>query len=272
MSIEEPDEDAVIREAARVAANKGRHFGTPQRVIVTPEMIGAIRPPDDSYCKVCEYPLDITAPGGCRFCYEQGLRQKEKLNQQIEMMGGRKAWEDYTLANYRVLPYNEDILRAIQRFDRRTQNLFLFGPKGTGKSHAAAIVKRPLILAGAKVLTVSMPQVMDEVLAGIKGGAFATLTVQWLKTLTMAPVLNLEDIAVEKPSDHAIGFYYKFINQRYLDKRAGMIVTSNYSLPALEERWGAADPQGRVVSRLKEMCRNSIHSFVGLPDFREEGA
>jgi len=39
--------------------------------------------------------------------------------------------------------------------------------------------------------------------------------------------------------------------------------------PSMRAKVPIRDPQGRVVSRLKEMCRGGIHSFVGLPDFRE---
>ena len=261
------DIDPTILAAKAVADAKHRHLKPCVKPAATDIM--GIRPPDSSYCKVCDYPLDESAPGGCRFCYEQKLADKEKLNGWIEAIGGRKAWEDYTLARYIITPNNQAAVLVAQSFDRRTQNLFFYGPRGTGKSHAAAIAKRPLVTAGAKVLTVSMPQIMDEVLAGIKSGGFATLTQQWLKTLIAAPVLSVEDLAVEKPSDHTLGFYYKFINGRYEAKRNGMIITCNYSLDDLENRWAVADAHGRVVSRLKELCRGHIVSFSGSPDYRE---
>ena len=264
-----PSDDEIIAEAQARALAKRRVFYGPKPMKVTPELLGMIRPPDSSYCPVCDYPQVACEGGPCLYCWQQKLADKEKLNGWIEAIGGRKAWEDYTLSAYKITQYNQAAVEAARGFDPRRDNLFFHGPRGTGKSHAAAIAKRPLVTSGARVLTVSMPLVIDEVLAGIKSGGFAALTQQWIKTLTMQPILNLEDIAVEKPSDHALGFYYKFINQRYLDKRNGIIITSNYSLDELENRWAVCDSQGRVTSRLKEMCKNNIHSFAGLPDFRE---
>lgn len=232
--------------------------------------IGDLKNPltDADYCPVCQYPI-ITGIS-CGYCAQQKVLERENLNAWIEAIGGRRAWEDYTKARFEVIAYNKRAFEIAVGFDPRSQNLFFHGPRGSGKSHCAAIAKRPLVTGGFRVRTVSMPTVIDEVLAGIKGGSYASLTKEWLATLTLQPVLSIEDLGVEKPSDHVLGFYYKFINQRYLDKRNGMIITSNYSLEELETRWAATDPEGRVPSRLREMSKGCIVSFMGCPDWREK--
>ena len=220
-----------------------------------------------TYCQVCSYPLRDD-PDGCSYCWQQKKNDKEKLNEWIEAIGGRRPWEDYTQARWKQTQYNKAGFNAARSFNPRTQNLFFYGPRGTGKSHAAAIAKRPLILGGFSVRTVSMPSIADEILSGIKSGTYSGLTKQWLATLVKMPILNVEDLAVEKPSDHMLGFMYKFIDGRYTSKRNGMIITCNYSPDELENRWAATDSNGRVVSRLKEMCRGFIISFAGNPDYR----
>lgn len=226
------------------------------------------RPKD--YCEVCDYPL-VAGPGyACLYCYEQKIQDEKQKARWVEAIGGKRAWEDYTVANAIHMEHNKDALFAAKHFNPKTQNLFFHGPKGTGKSHAAAIAKRPLIMHGFKVKTVSMPTVIDEVLAGIKTGSFALKTLEWMHILSTTPVLSIEDMAVEKPSDHTMGFYYKFIDNRYQEKLNGLIITTNLSIDELENRWAAVDPQSRVVSRLKQMCKGLTFSFAGCPDWREQ--
>lgn len=219
------------------------------------------------YCQVCDYPVKEEP---CGYCAQQKVNDKEKLNGWIEAMGGRRPWEDYTQAAWVRTPYNQAGLDAARSFDPRKQNLFFHGPRGTGKSHAAAIAKRPLITGGFSVRTVSMPAVADTILAGIKSGTYSGLTKEWLDILVKTPVLNVEDLGVEKASEHMLTFLYKFIDGRYLAKRNGLIITCNYSLADLENRWAVMDAHGRVVSRLKEMCRGNIVSFAGNKDWRAE--
>ncbi len=221
------------------------------------------------YCNTCGYPLRDEP--GCDYCDQQKKNDKEKLNAWIEAIGGRRAWEDYTQAKWQETPYNKAGLDAARSFDPRTQNLFFFGPRGTGKSHAAAIAKRPLITGGFRVRTVSLPTVGDTILAGIKQGTYSGLTKEWLDILVNTPVLNVEDMGAEKPSDHMVGFIFKFIDGRYAQKRNGMIITSNYSMNDLENRWAATDQPGRITSRLREMCtKQGIVSFAGNKDFRSD--
>jgi DNA replication protein DnaC len=220
------------------------------------------------YCTICEHPLKDQELGGCAYCEQQKKNDKEKLNGWIEAIGGRRPWEDYTQARWQLTPYNKAGLDAARGFNPRTQNLFFHGPRGTGKSHAASIAKRPLITGGFRVRTVSMPNIADTILAGIKSGTYAGLVKEWLDILVGTPVLNIEDLGVEKPSEHMLTFIFKFIDGRYVAKRNGMIITCNYSLDDLENRWAVTDSPGRITSRLREMCRGGVVSFAGSPDWR----
>ena len=263
--------DPDILRAQAMADAKRRRAPNMDRFKADPNVFTA--PDFDSirYCLVCAYPLkDGDTEANCYTCAERRIAQRKQLDLWIESIGGLRAWEDFTIAKQKINSMNEIAIKQAKAYDYRKGNIFLHGPKGAGKSHMAAIIKRPLVTGGLKVRTISMPLIIDEILAGIKGGTYGSLTKTWLDQLTAQPVLSIEDMGVEKPSDHALGFYYKFINARYEAKRTGMIITCNYSMIELENRWAAADPQGRVVSRLREMCRGSIVSFAGCPDWREK--
>lgn len=261
--------DADIQRAKELADTKRT-----QRVLPVSSPAQIIKPmanPHEGkpYCPVCEYPLFEDQPE-CYNCGEKKKDDDKRLALWVEAIGGRRAWEDFTVANQKITPMNELAIKQAKTFDHRKGSIFLHGPRGAGKSHMAAILKRPLIMGGLKVRTINMPLIIDEILSGIKGGTYGQLTKSWLDTLTAQPILSIEDMAVEKPSDHALGFYYKFINARYEAKRTGMIITSNYSMVELENRWAAVDPQGRVVDRLKEMCRGNVVSFAGVPSWRSQ--
>lgn len=257
---------AALKAAEAKRGNKGPGFVKASDIkLKLPQLT------DADYCPVCDHPLkDGLTAAQCWVCNERKAEDRKRLDGWIEAIGGLRAWEDYTVAKQKITQQNRLPIEKARAFNARTGSIFLYGPKGTGKSHTAATIKRPLVTSGFKVRTINMPLIIDEILSGIKGGSYGQLTKTWLDLLTSQPILSIEDMGVEKPSDHALGFYYKFINARYESKRHGMIITCNYSLMDLENRWAAADPQGRVVSRLREMCRGNIVSFAGSPDWRAE--
>ena len=259
--------DPVILAAKAAAEAKRKQRGPGYAPAITKSMVNPHE--GKPYCKTCGYPLYEDQPG-CYNCEEKKKDDAQRLAKWVEAIGGLRAWEDYTVANQKIISMNEMAIKQAKAWDHRKGSIFLHGPRGAGKSHMAAILKRPLVTGGFKVKTINMPLIIDEILSGIKAGTYGSLTKSWLDLLSVQPILSIEDMGVEKPSDHALGFYYKFINARSEAKRHGMIITCNYSMVELENRWAAADPQGRVVSRLREMCRGNIISFAGVPDWRAQ--
>jgi DNA replication protein DnaC len=214
------------------------------------------------YCKLCTYPLRFD--GGCTYCEDERKRDTEQVKSWSTMIGGQRAWRTYTDSNFVRTAYNTSAYNAAKSFDPRRQSLLFHGPSGTGKSHLASIAKRQLILRGERVLTVSMPDVIDEMIANIKSNRFGN---EWIGRLISAPILSIEDVgAGEKISEFIVKLYFRVIDGRYVAGRQGLIVTTNYSLEELKSKWHRFDEPGRVVSRLKEMC--IILSLVGERDWR----
>ena|SRR3990167_3227812 len=228
-------------------------------------LAGAHPLPAADFCGTCDYPL-ITAPNGtpCLRCYEKRLEQRVKRSEYVQMIGGEKAWKEYRPSSFIRTPINGAALDAADGWDGRT-NLLFEGPAGTGKSALAGIAKRRLILAGKIVTTISMPKVVDELVANIKSQRYGN---EWVQRLISAPILSIEDVgAGERLTEFVCKLYFRVIDGRYGDDRPGMIVTSNHSLPVLKGLMSRFDQPGRVVSRLKEMCR--IFSLNGERDWRQ---
>lgn len=219
-------------------------------------------------CPKDGYPLEPD-----KSCYQ--CKQQEKMDEQrravwIERIGGPRAWHEYTLGRFQSTGYNYQALQAAKDFRWSEHNLLFYGPRGTGKSHMAAIAKRPAVTADVDVLTVYMVDVLGSINAKVASGSYGQVLEKWVKRMVNARVLSIEDMGVEKPSDAVTQFYYRVINGRYLASKKGMIVTINQSLAELELQWKRFDGPGRTVSRLTEMCKGKIFSLAGEKDWRAE--
>ena len=119
-------------------------------------------------------------------------------------------------------------------------------------------------MQGLDVRTVSMPEILGKVRTNIKDGKVLNGEIE---RMVNSKVLSIEDMAVEKPSEFVVEFYYRVIDGRYREARNGMIITMNQSIEDLESAWRPFDPYGRVTSRLMEMCK--IESLRGELDHRQ---
>lgn len=224
--------------------------------------------PDDQYCKTCQYPLRPGPWGPCEMCYERAKADAKTLQTWKEMMGGEKAWVEYTKDRYVLTAFNSHAFAGASTWDHRKGSLLLMGPKGTGKSHLAAIVKRPLVMSGTLVRTVFMQEELDAARQDLKRKDQAK---DRISSMISVPVLSIEDLGVEKASEWVVNeWYYKIVDGRYRARKHGLIITMNQTLDELEYYWMRFDPHGRVVSRLKEMCRGHIYDFRGEKDWRSE--
>src|SRR3990167_2567545 len=174
------------------------------------------------WCPNCQYPL--TEGEDCFECKRRKREDEKIIAGWIEKIGGLKAWNEYTTTAFVDTNYNHTAFIGAKEFNYRKSSILFHGPKGTGKSHLAAIAKRPSIIAGVDVLTVSMPDVLSHIRAEIKNGRVLD---EWIERMISAAVLSIEDMATEKPSDWVIEQYYRIIDGRYRQAKAGLIITMN---------------------------------------------
>lgn len=140
------------------------------------------------------------------------------------------------------------------RVSSQSKSLFLFGPAGCGKSHAAACLmfkemrtkdpssfkeyvwsNVPRLLFALRQTYISSEKRFEEALI--------------LQKLTTARLVCLDDFGAEKTTDWSLQTLYLIINERYENKRA-TIITSNLSLDEIAERLG----DDRLSSRIAGMC------------------
>jgi DNA replication protein DnaC len=130
-----------------------------------------------------------------------------------------------------------------------SQGLFITGSVETGKTHLAACIANDLMSQGTRVTFGSVYSLLGRIRSTYDGGS--ETEDQILDELTRSPLLILDDLGKEKVSAFVQRVLFQVIDERYNHMR-GIVVTSNWTLTALEERYDEVGPA--IVSRLSEMC------------------
>ncbi|WP_051321689.1 ATP-binding protein [Chrysiogenes arsenatis] len=140
-------------------------------------------------------------------------------------------------------------------------SLLLYGLPGTGKTHiVAGLLRRELEnnrVDERRAMFVVVPDMLAEIREGIRDSTME----RRIQRITSIPLLILDDLGAEKPSDFARETLYRIINHRY-NNHLRTWITSNMALDkGLEAHLGL-----RLCSRLSEMC---TVIFTGSKDWRK---
>lgn len=194
------------------------------------------------------------------------MEHKIEDRREEHALGGRRAAKTFTAAAFVTNGNNEAAFRACTAFDAEVDNLFLTGPCGSGKSHLAAIAARSWRDARPgheihDVRTINQMTLSRSVRRCRDADDEAALVSEY----SYCPVLVVDDLGTGKDTEFSTALLYEVIQNRYMDARGGLIVTSNLGLGALAEKLG----EERISSRLAQMCK--VFTLVGEEDMRLRG-
>lgn len=132
-------------------------------------------------------------------------------------------------------------------------NLFLHGEVGRGKTGLAVALARELVFVdGVACYVVNWRNLLQEIQAGF-GERHTSTTEQRLENYFRVPVLAIDDVGAEQPTDWRRDQLATLVEARY-GADLPMIVTTNYNQADLIRRLGHDDKVigQRIVSRLME--------------------
>ena len=192
---------------------------------------------------------------------EEQRRFEAKQARLIGQSGLSKRFLRRTFATFQVTPENHKAYRTCRKYadtfgnlDADKNSLMLAGGCGTGKTHLAAAIANALLAKMVPVVFTTPNDLSAAVRSSFDTGKDEAAVVRLYQD---APLLVLDDLGKDQPTQWSVALLYRIINARY-ENDAPVVVTTNYDAAGLVKRLtptGGDDVTGRaIVDRLTEMC------------------
>lgn len=207
---------------------------------------------------------------------EEDRKLRERIQRIIGESGMGERFLRRTFNTFEITEHNRQAAIVCQRYadsfdkllPKRGQpepgrnGLFICGPKGTGKTHLAAAIANQLIHKGTPVICMTMIDLLQRIkrtFARYDGIVDEGDVLSIYKTV---PLLVIDDMGKEPPTEWAVSTIYNIINGRY-EAYMPTIITTNYDDKALVERMTPQATRDSItaeatIDRLMEMCKGIV--------------
>jgi DNA replication protein DnaC len=200
----------------------------------------------------------------CLTCQYQAVKKaiKDNCNEIMHRRGIAKRFLNASL---------NDFSESYQKQIRTDSGLYLYGPRGTGKTHLMAAKMKNEILNIEPIAThkhesdiishyseplnrcyplfISVPELLLKLRGTFNNSYSETSEQEILETYSSTNFLFLDDLGTEKASDWAVSTLYLLVERRY-SQMLRTIISSNLSLDELADHL-----DDRISSRIAGMCQ-----------------
>jgi DNA replication protein DnaC len=146
--------------------------------------------------------------------------------------------------------------------DRR-ENVLVFGPPGSGKTHALSAVAQELVRAGRPVLSTKCSLLVQELLKAKRDLRLKEL----LRELSRWQGLLIDDLGYVQQSREEMEVLFTLLAERY--ERGSVLVTSNLAFSQWEQIF--KDPM-TTAAAIDRLVHHSVIVEMNVPSYRAESA
>jgi DNA replication protein DnaC len=195
----------------------------------------------EDLCEKCKRNMEA------RIVVYDPAKHEELLTKKLtDIFGGDRPAREFTLARFEHDLENSDAYKAAESFNPHSDNLFLFGPCGVGKTHLACAIVRLAVQRGSTAIVMKPSRLTRYMRVKESDTQEARL-----RELATAGVLVIDELGIGSETAFARQILQEIIDMRTDNYRNGLIITSNYSLEEYASKLGE-DP---IPSRLAKICQ-----------------
>lgn len=191
--------------------------------------------------------------GLCPKCYADIEARKTEASRKtalhlklVSTLGGEKPCREFRLESFKVTPENQLGYVRAETFDAYRDNLYLWGPCGVGKTHLASAIAARNVVNGNYVCVTKPPQLLRRVRR-----LDPDEEQRAIDRVIRADVFVLGDLGIGNDTAYARQIFQEILDGREFAYRAGLVVTSKYSLEDLAKKLD----DDTIPSRLAGMCQ-----------------
>ena len=199
---------------------------------------------------------------------EDTHRERTRRGELIALLGGEKPYRDFTFERYEVATGNHLAYEHAKQFSPVTESLYLWGRCGVGKTHLAYASARRCFNETLSVSIVRPSELSRKLRMQDPERQQAALD-----GFIAADVLVLDDLGSGIDTPYTRQILQEILDRREFQDRAGLIITSQYSLSALAMKM----QEDAIPSRLAGVCfvievKGTDHRVKGMAAIPRRGS